>query len=398
MRDEQFVMEFDLLLICITKTSGERRDQRKRNLRLRVSSSEECGWQAGLLDYKRDSSVGCCCLCPQLLSLPQYHSSKRVSIYLNMDDEVQTGAIIRDVFRSRKTCFIPSMSGAIRCETILLVRVNLFKKADPATGVLSGEGLAVETSCPRIVSECSLARDLTLVSRTHIRATPHEKSVSQEQTRSKTRTEFIFYLVNGKSDCSTYTVRQLPTDILLWPSGRRGPEFVSAMRHLFHVRSDINVLQCQNPSMTTLRDIWHDGVLEGGRDLDGSMEQRRNERAGETGDPRENPPTNGIVRQKSEVTRPGIEPGSPWWEASGLTARPPWPHMEPTYYDTRAEILLRSDRGANPRPSDYKTATLPSSYEGRAASRVFLEVDNPISPTHTFPTHLNSERPKLKET
>ncbi|KAJ8895113.1 hypothetical protein PR048_000438 [Dryococelus australis] len=38
-------------------------------------------------------------------------------------------------------------------------------------------------------------------------------------------------------------------------------------------------------------------------------------------DPRENPPTNGIDRhdshmRKSEVTRPGIEPGSPWWEAS----------------------------------------------------------------------------------
>ncbi|KAJ8890562.1 hypothetical protein PR048_010071 [Dryococelus australis] len=48
------------------------------------------------------------------------------------------------------------------------------------------------------------------------------------------------------------------------------------------------------------------------------MEQRRNEGAGETGDPRENPPTNGIVQhdshmQKSGVTRPGIEPGSPWW-------------------------------------------------------------------------------------
>ncbi|KAJ8898092.1 hypothetical protein PR048_003452 [Dryococelus australis] len=39
---------------------------------------------------------------------------------------------------------------------------------------------------------------------------------------------------------------------------------------------------------------------------------------GEMGDPRENPPTNGIVRhdsrgRKSGVTRPGIEPGSPWW-------------------------------------------------------------------------------------
>ncbi|KAJ8871711.1 hypothetical protein PR048_028042 [Dryococelus australis] len=45
-----------------------------------------------------------------------------------------------------------------------------------------------------------------------------------------------------------------------------------------------------------------------------SMEQRRNEREGETGDPRENPLTNGIVRhdshmRKSGVTQPVIEPG-----------------------------------------------------------------------------------------
>ncbi|KAJ8888931.1 hypothetical protein PR048_008425 [Dryococelus australis] len=48
-----------------------------------------------------------------------------------------------------------------------------------------------------------------------------------------------------------------------------------------------------------------------------SMEQRRNEREGETGDHQENPPTNCIVwhdshMRKSGVTRPGIEPGSPW--------------------------------------------------------------------------------------
>ncbi|KAJ8872508.1 hypothetical protein PR048_026114 [Dryococelus australis] len=49
------------------------------------------------------------------------------------------------------------------------------------------------------------------------------------------------------------------------------------------------------------------------RAMDMSMEQRRNERTGETEDPRENPPTNGIVRhdsymRKFGVTRPGIEP------------------------------------------------------------------------------------------
>ncbi|KAJ8877436.1 hypothetical protein PR048_021890 [Dryococelus australis] len=51
---------------------------------------------------------------------------------------------------------------------------------------------------------------------------------------------------------------------------------------------------------------------------------------GGTGDPREKSPTNDIIRhyshiRKSGVTRPEIEPGSPWWEASRRTAQPPWP-------------------------------------------------------------------------
>ncbi|KAJ8875284.1 hypothetical protein PR048_023179 [Dryococelus australis] len=58
-----------------------------------------------------------------------------------------------------------------------------------------------------------------------------------------------------------------------------------------------------------------------------NIRQHRNERPGETGDPRENPPTNGTVRhdshvQKYGVTLPEIEPGSAWWEASRLTAQP----------------------------------------------------------------------------
>ncbi|KAJ8869819.1 hypothetical protein PR048_028828 [Dryococelus australis] len=52
------------------------------------------------------------------------------------------------------------------------------------------------------------------------------------------------------------------------------------------------------------------------------------EGAGETEDPRENPPTNGIVRhdshmRKSGGTRPVIEPESPWWEASRTARLPP---------------------------------------------------------------------------
>ncbi|KAJ8866172.1 hypothetical protein PR048_033696 [Dryococelus australis] len=62
-----------------------------------------------------------------------------------------------------------------------------------------------------------------------------------------------------------------------------------------------------------------------------SVEQRRKARAGQTGDPRENTQTSGIVLhdsqlRKSGVTRPGIETGSPSWEASSLTAQPPRSH------------------------------------------------------------------------
>ncbi|KAJ8897566.1 hypothetical protein PR048_002915 [Dryococelus australis] len=64
------------------------------------------------------------------------------------------------------------------------------------------------------------------------------------------------------------------------------------------------------------------------RVIEVSMKQRRNERACEEGDPRENPLTNGIVwhdshMRQSGVTRPGIEPELHWWEASRLTAQPP---------------------------------------------------------------------------
>ncbi|KAJ8872856.1 hypothetical protein PR048_026472 [Dryococelus australis] len=33
-----------------------------------------------------------------------------------------------------------------------------------------------------------------------------------------------------------------------------------------------------------------------------------------------------IPTYENPVTRPGIKPGSPWWEASVLIAQPPWPH------------------------------------------------------------------------
>ncbi|KAJ8870637.1 hypothetical protein PR048_029660 [Dryococelus australis] len=71
-----------------------------------------------------------------------------------------------------------------------------------------------------------------------------------------------------------------------------------------------------------------------------SMEQRRNEGAAETGDPRENPPRPTAsfctipTCENLGVTRPGIEPGSPWWEANVLIARAPRPLMSGEFPDT----------------------------------------------------------------
>ncbi|KAJ8877995.1 hypothetical protein PR048_022458 [Dryococelus australis] len=44
--------------------------------------------------------------------------------------------------------------------------------------------------------------------------------------------------------------------------------------------------------------------------------------------------------RKSGVTRPGIESGSPWWEASRLTAEPPWPHMPPNNVRSRNQRIV----------------------------------------------------------
>ena len=43
----------------------------------------------------------------RLLALPQYQQSQRVSIYLNMPDEIQTGDIVADLLQAGKQCFIP---------------------------------------------------------------------------------------------------------------------------------------------------------------------------------------------------------------------------------------------------------------------------------------------------
>ncbi|GFG38041.1 hypothetical protein Cfor_02327 [Coptotermes formosanus] len=43
----------------------------------------------------------------KLLSMPEYQKSLRISVFISMDDEIQTDKIIHNIFQSRKTCFIP---------------------------------------------------------------------------------------------------------------------------------------------------------------------------------------------------------------------------------------------------------------------------------------------------
>ncbi|KAJ8875332.1 hypothetical protein PR048_023227 [Dryococelus australis] len=80
---------------------------------------------------------------------------------------------------------------------------------------------------------------------------------------------------------------------------------------------------------------------------------RRNERAREMGDPRENPPTSGIIRhdsrmRKSGVTRTKNEPDSPCWKASSLTAQPLRP---PVVAANGACLAKRWQAGTPPLPT-----------------------------------------------
>ncbi|XP_045416569.1 5-formyltetrahydrofolate cyclo-ligase isoform X5 [Lemur catta] len=62
--------------------------------RLRALSAEERLRQSHLLTQ-------------QVIAHSQYQKSKRISIFLSMQDEIDTEEIIRDIFLQGKACFIP---------------------------------------------------------------------------------------------------------------------------------------------------------------------------------------------------------------------------------------------------------------------------------------------------
>ncbi|KAJ8881242.1 hypothetical protein PR048_017718 [Dryococelus australis] len=74
---------------------------------------------------------------------------------------------------------------------------------------------------------------------------------------------------------------------------------------------------------------------------------KRHIRAGKTGDLRENPVSNGIVRHGSHGGGGGgVEPGSPWWEASMLIVQSPWPqHISLAVLKTKIFSLVKEMLG-----------------------------------------------------
>ncbi|XP_031296574.1 5-formyltetrahydrofolate cyclo-ligase isoform X1 [Camelus dromedarius] len=75
--------------------SGAKRSLRSElKQRLLTMSAEERLRQSRLVTQK-------------VIAHSQYQKSKRISIFLSMQDEIETEEIIKDIFRQGKTCFIP---------------------------------------------------------------------------------------------------------------------------------------------------------------------------------------------------------------------------------------------------------------------------------------------------
>ncbi|XP_026366383.3 5-formyltetrahydrofolate cyclo-ligase isoform X2 [Ursus maritimus] len=79
---------------AVAVSSAKRSLRAELKQRLRAMSAEERLRQSRLLAQK-------------VMAHSQYQKSRRISIFLSMQDEVETKEIIQDIFRQGKTCFIP---------------------------------------------------------------------------------------------------------------------------------------------------------------------------------------------------------------------------------------------------------------------------------------------------
>ncbi|KDR19647.1 5-formyltetrahydrofolate cyclo-ligase-like [Zootermopsis nevadensis] len=64
----------------------------------------------------------------RFLARPEYHKSRRISVFISMDDEIQTDKIIQNIFLSGKSCFIPRYADDSRAMD--MVRLNSIQDLD----------------------------------------------------------------------------------------------------------------------------------------------------------------------------------------------------------------------------------------------------------------------------
>ncbi|XP_034339995.1 5-formyltetrahydrofolate cyclo-ligase isoform X2 [Arvicanthis niloticus] len=81
-------------MAAVAVYSAKRSLRAELKQRLRALSAEERLRQSQLLTKK-------------VIAHSQYQNSKRISIFLSMQDEIETVEIIKDIFKQGKVCFIP---------------------------------------------------------------------------------------------------------------------------------------------------------------------------------------------------------------------------------------------------------------------------------------------------
>ncbi|GAB1294514.1 5-formyltetrahydrofolate cyclo-ligase [Apodemus speciosus] len=81
-------------MATVAVNSAKRGLRTELKQRLRALSAEERRRQSRLLTQK-------------VIAHSQYQNSKRISIFLSMQDEIETEEIIKDIFKQGKICFIP---------------------------------------------------------------------------------------------------------------------------------------------------------------------------------------------------------------------------------------------------------------------------------------------------
>uniref|UniRef100_A0A8C2N301 5-formyltetrahydrofolate cyclo-ligase n=1 Tax=Cricetulus griseus TaxID=10029 RepID=A0A8C2N301_CRIGR len=127
-------------MAAVAASSAKRSLRAELKQRLRALSAEERLRQSHLLTQK-------------VIAHSQYQNSKRISIFLSMQDEIETEEIIKDIFKQGKICFIPryrfqsnhmDMVRLASPEEISLLPKTSWNIHQPAEGDAREEALSTE--------------------------------------------------------------------------------------------------------------------------------------------------------------------------------------------------------------------------------------------------------------